>query len=444
MRTRWILAAGLAVLTLATLALLGAPLGVTTPQYVNSGPVVRTLSLGQNTDLSPVRPIAIDVRAGHVFVLTLGEGSNAALVSMLSALTGSLVRTGPVGDVFGGGNGALAADYRSGHVFVAVDGLRETPPTTNSHPPIVAELDARTGVIQNTTAIRTDPTAVVIDEQTQRVFITSGGYGEIHEGKSIVRDSGVSILDAPTGRLLRVTAVYGSAVAMAVDKGAHRVIVISKETVGPDSAGGQLSLLDARTGRLIHSAFLPGMTRRSLPMVAVDSVAHHAFITEDHALVVFDTMTGMRLRTIMTRGVPAMLAVDERTKRVFVADYTSSSNPEGLGRILVLDTISGQVKRSITVIGHPYGIAVDARRNRVLVTNTGYINRQGVVTRTGGVLVLDASNGAVLRTISVIGVPFAVAVDDQTGHAFVVSAPGMSASTNAGRGTSVSMLNLSA
>ena len=83
----------------------------------------------------------------------------------------------------------------------------------------------------------------------------------------------------------------------------------------------------------------------------------------------------------------------------------------------MLDAGSGRVVRTVAVSGAPHALAIDETSGRVFVAKSpgrGFIR--------GSVSMLDARSGTVLRTIvPTTGDVVAVAVDDHTGHVFVVN-----------------------
>src|SRR5207237_8591253 len=104
--------------------------------------------------------------------------------------------------------------------------------------------------------------------------------------------------------------------------------------------------------------------------------------------------------------------VDERTGRVFVPGY---------GRVSVLDVWKGTILRTSAVGGDPGPVAVDEQTGRAFVTGTDH---SGV----GHVRVLDAARGRLVRTGTVGRMPQEVTVDGSSEHAFVVNQGGDSIS----------------
>ncbi len=118
------------------------------------------------------------------------------------------------------------------------------------------------------------------------------------------------------------------------------------------------------------------------------------------------------VRAVAVGSYPSAMAVDTRTRRVFVVDGFSNSSDQ----VGVLDADSGALLRTVTVGAGPQSIAVDARRRRAFVVGEGvYTSSRGF---TGAALsVLDTRDGRLMRAVRWSGL--AVAVDAGTGHVFV-------------------------
>ncbi len=119
------------------------------------------------------------------------------------------------------------------------------------------------------------------------------------------------------------------------------------------------------------------------------------------------------LRTVPVGQHPALVAVDARDHRVFVADQGRLTGdrtlPIGPGSVAMVDERTGAVLHTVQVSQAPVALAVDAPTRRVFVLCTGHIDTvAGFVSRGGSLSVLDAMTGAVVRTLSVGPVPLHV------------------------------------
>ena len=294
-----------------------------------------------------------------------------------------VARTIPVGHM----PVALAVDTRTQHTFVRNgDGTMSVLDLTRGTP-------LRTVVVSKPDA---NAKGLAVDEQTGRVFVTSG--------------SAVSVLDATSGSLLRTVRLGAFPVDIAVDTTANRVFV--------PTGFGTVSLLDARSGallRTVHTGGAPDLP----PAVAVDERTRRVFVAATNFVKVLDASTGALLRTVagVAPGV-ASIAVDAATSRVFLANMTgpgrgSLSYVKGLS---ILDARDGTLLRSLGLrqgydnsdVG---SLVVDERAGRVFVVGDN-------------VNVLDARSGAVLVTRRLPrtgpgGVAWISDVDEQTRHLFV-------------------------
>jgi YVTN family beta-propeller protein len=273
-------------------------------------------------------------------------------------------------------------DPRTHHVFV-----------TNWGDNTVSMLDAASGRVLRVAAVGHTPSAVAVDERASRAFVLN------------VNPDSVSVLDTVRGVVLR-TVPFSHLSDVAVDERAGHVFVLD----GPDGMLGKAVMLDARSGRVVHTAALGKGSRP----VAIDSRTQRAFVpnAEDGTVSVLDTVTGRVVRTVRVGSLPYAAAVDERTSRVFVTNNLDRS-------VSVLDARSGAVLRTVAVGRDPQTLAVDTRRGYVFVVNED----------AGTVSVLDARTGGVRQTVVVgafrpralCGRVIDVLVDERGGHAFVLN-----------------------
>jgi len=284
----------------------------------------------------------------------------------------------------------------------------------------VTVLDTRTGRHVGTIHVNGNPSAMAVDERTGRVFVYSDGDGFPGYTKL------VSTLDGASGRRLRAVVVAHDprgpnmpsqgAGDIVVDEQSGRVFVSSPYA---DS----VSMLDGTSGRLLRT--VGGTQPRPL---AVDTHTRRVFVlngggggTSNGVVTILDSATGRVVgNTPVGRlALPVTPVVDTRTGRVFVAN-----DGGGTGSVSVLDAPSGALLRTVTVGPHPFVMAVDGRSSRVFVTSLGAMDAAGHLTGPGSVSVLDARNGALLRTLPVGVEPAVVAVDERAGRAFVVNVAG--------------------
>jgi DNA-binding beta-propeller fold protein YncE len=158
-----------------------------------------------------------------------------------------------------------------------------------------------------------------------------------------------------------------------------------------------------------------GMTRRRVAVLIVGVI-----------LLVVAATTGLALRTTSTSplvwtvaldGFPQSIVVDAQTHRAFI-----TTMPIGVGgaSMTVLDTDTGAILHRLAIGGNesPPPV-VDERAGRVVVAASVKVRSGPGVA--GIVRVLDARSGALVRAVTVGLFPQGVAVDEQTGRAFVTS-----------------------
>ena len=127
------------------------------------------------------------------------------------------------------------------------------------------------------------------------------------------------------------------------------------------------------------------------------------------------------VRTVAV-GTFTGVAVDAQTGRAFVDNDDASG-------VTIVASPGGRVLHTVATGADPDGVAVDVRRARVFVAThdqnmlgSGASVMSGPAARSGYVAVLDARSGGVLSTIPVGADPDAVAVDQQSGAVFVITA----------------------
>jgi DNA-binding beta-propeller fold protein YncE len=224
-----------------------------------TGAVARTIPLAG----AGFTPLAIDARTGHGFAVRAHgnmfgrpiAGENT--VSMLDTTSGALLRMVP--DLHG--PIAAAVDARTDQVFVAnQDGT-------------VVVLNGRSGAVVRTVTIspRVLANGVAVDERTGRVFVTSydqgtfKGHVSMLDGRTgavvvtrpagmmgavavapwirhvfVLTDQGVMMLDAASGRVLRMTAIGSSPTSLVADPRSGHIFVAL--------GNGRLAVINARTG----------------------------------------------------------------------------------------------------------------------------------------------------------------------------------------------------
>lgn len=270
-----------------------------------SGAMLRTVSPGPHPG-----SVAIDAQRGQVFVTTDGG------VSVLDAATGAVLKTIPV-------QGAIltAIDAQRARVFVA-GAIGEQG--------AVSTLDETTGRLLRTVPVVGIPVVMAVDAQRGHVFVGPASETGASAGQ-------LSMLDAASGRLLRsIDLLHAAGVAMAdldvhglaVDERTGHLFVAWTGTGQGEPAASGLSMLDAATG-----AVLKRIDVGEFPTaVLVDAQRGRAFVTHrdvvnssgdpigNGSLSVLDTTSGTVLDTVPVGWGPAALALDASTGQLLVAN----------------------------------------------------------------------------------------------------------------------------
>ncbi len=290
--------------------------------------------------------MAVSTRTGRIFVATSDD-----TVDTLDGRDGTVLRTVKAGIAAGGNvvpTAVMAVDDHGGRVFVLDNGLGAAINGT------VSVLDAASGRLVRRVVVGPEPTAVSVDEQTGRAFVTSS--------------NSISVIDTRRLTLLRtITIGAGSAPlvsgAPVVDAG--RVYVTTY--IGGES----VSILDAASGRLLRTVAL-----HSAPdLVLMDAVTGRLFTIGADGIGVLDERHGTLLRTIAENwDYRLQAAVDARSGEVAVvaAPPAGPNNADQMSGIALFDGRTGNPSRGEIPTGvGPVALSVDERTGRAVVLNQG-------------------------------------------------------------------------
>ena len=365
---------------LAPLAVLvGVVVGVVHEYWNSSGVSVHTVTVGMAPSY-----IAVDSRTSHVFV----TNSTSNSVSMLN--TEAVQATVPIG----GTPLPVAVAERANRAFVL-----------NSSGNSVSVLDATTGMVLSKIPLPY-PIDAAVDDTTGHVFVLHGGCGTAYHAV---------MLDAQSGHILHTALLAGVPVGIAIDTRVQRVFIAN-------SGNNTVNILDTVSGRLVHTVAVG-----AIPVsVALDTEVHHAFVTNrsDNTVSVIDARSGAVLRTVAVGQSPTSVAVDTRTARVFVVnagDSTVSVLDADTGTPLHTATVGQNRVQGVSTAANPVDIVVDTRHGWVYILNGSSLTHEPT---WGSVSVLNATSGAVRRTIPVGLFPQGEALDEARNRLFVVNEVG--------------------
>ena len=373
-----------------------------------------------------------------------GEPTGHASVSFLDAATGRLVRTvslGPssyVGDPVYGSNfspsshqsgiQSLAIDEAAGRVFVLQVG-KPTPGTQSSATPITGQiriLDALTGRILRTVPAGQNPLMLVADAHSGHLFVPDARPGiSIYDH----RRGSIRMFSTASGALVRAIPVDPDVYVSAVGVDARRGHVLFQGAPKPGEDG--VVVIDARTGRVVRVVALATSLNACSPSLVFDEGTNHFIEASGEARAsmraqVLDGNTGRVLRDEMLPSMadaggscPVALAADASTARAFV--YEAPAYTGGMSYVSVLDTRDGRIVSTVpTGFGESTSIslAIDHRAGSTFIVDT---NTPDVTTTVNKLTVLDTRSGRVLHTMTLGQGPPVVAVDERTELLFVVN-----------------------
>lgn len=295
--------------------------------------------------------------------------------------------------------GGIAVDARTGRVFIANAGIDGSERT-------VSVLDSRTGRLIQTVSVGQGPQSVAVNERTGRLFVANAGS---YDGSGFHNGS-IAVLDTRNDRMLRRMPIPGNPSLVTIDALTGRALVTAYNSPAPGAT--IVYELDGSSGRLVRA------TTRYRTLLASDRKTGRTFVAKGKDIVMRDDRNGGMARTIL-RGAdplsePGSAVVDERTGRLFVADYTR-------GRVSVIDTRSGALLSTAIVGSHPLRLSVDPQTARVFVVNQGSTSPADRPTGAGSVTMLDARTGAVLRTVILDIDAVAMALDERRGLVLVTT-----------------------
>ncbi len=336
---------------------------------------VRTVAVGANP-----YAIAVDERAGRVYVVSLGHligtqlpSSGHASLSTLDATTGRVLRVTPLGLVrYPGGDG-----YPGGAI----------------------------GQIAGPS-----PQAMAVDDQTGRVFVLSTSAVDV-SGKPTAPGR-VIVLVAMTSTRLGASPAGPFPYAVAVAERAGRIVVADSNTPGA------MSIVDATHGHLLRTV-PAGAGPQAL---AVDDRRGRVVVMTHSGATILDVATGAMRATVRLGQVPCALAFDRRTGQAFLGTGVSRGNPTTVYRLdVAAGKLAGQtvIPEQATYSDDACPLAADAAAGRVLVFHPPYYMGGPAFTT-----LLDARSGRRLRTDALNPGEYryaaaALAVDERTGRFFV-------------------------
>lgn len=239
------------------------------------------------------------------------------------------------------------------------------------------------GAVLGTIPLDTNPTALAVDERTGHIFV-AGHYGSLY------------MLDARSGRILHSEPGYAD--DFAVDEAANRVYVAY-------GGSNEMMTLDGTSG--VEVPFIATVSDHQPTLLMLDTAQGQLYAVDylHSAVTVYSSRSGRLVRQLTVGSHPAALALDRRSGHIFItADNTIS----------MIDARSGAVVRTIPTSQYAGAVVVSASTGRAFATAFG---ENGSVD---SLYVIDTASGRLLNKIALNGCPGALAVDERTGRVFVV------------------------
>lgn len=268
-------------------------------------------------------------------------------------------------------------------VAVTLDDATSRAFVVNGADYTVAIFDTASGKLLRSVPVGHGALGAAVDEPANRIFVPNAG------------DNSVSVLDAASGQPLRTTPLGFSPQLIAVDPRSGRVFLTS-------SGGDVLAILDGSTAMPLHTISL----RRAPIAMAVDGATGCLFLANsDNTVEAVDGRTGHAVFDVAIGGYPAAIAVDERTGRLFAGDALNSL-------VVLLDARTGAVLGRIRLASNPLAMVVMSSMSRVFVAGVPAIPGGAGTAR---VTVLDARSGRLLADLPLGQSPLSMIGDEHHG-----------------------------
>ncbi|HLJ68508.1 MAG TPA: hypothetical protein VKX16_14230 [Chloroflexota bacterium] len=313
---------------------------------------------------------------------------------------------------------ALLVDQPTGHVFVLDGGGEQSPdPASRVCTASLTMLDGRTGRVLSTVLLGKGSPSFGLSPMA----VPDAGWLTQEDGHIVVayqpslpsQDTagGVSIVDAATGKLLRSVQVGYQLYGVAADTATHRVFATLLADPGTHSQAATVASLAVVDGS-------GGIQTQTIPQVGtpvVNSGAGRLFVLADTASLAFDTRSGAMIRTVSyTGGSLSGVGLVGRSGRLFVAYGVS---PHCCGPSLqLLNARNGKRISQLGTAGQYGPLVVDEPVGRVLVAQYGLSTPIRGVTE-----VRDATTGRIVKRL-----PFLIGpstINARNGRVYAITGP---------------------
>jgi DNA-binding beta-propeller fold protein YncE len=243
-------------------------------------------------------------------------------------------------------------------------------------PTLLCVLDTRTLRVLHTTKLGIGPTSLALDMRTDRLVAANQG------------DDTAMIVAANNGAIFHTVKVAAWPSPVVVDTQLGLAYMVGTTT---DHQAHELSVLDIRTGMLIHTIHGIGRSSGSLTAAVVDEATHTVFLANDGSgdgptptpsLEALDGRTGHPLRSMSIW--PRALVVDSQAARLFVTEEDVT--------VWIVNAATGVIVQKVSLPDYQRTSSV---QEIVLDRLTQHIFVAGYWP---GITMLDAKTGKILRS----------------------------------------------
>lgn len=333
-------------------------------------PLVRTVVIGAASGggLTPLS-VVVEAQTRHIFVANAADN----MATMLDADSGAILRHVALGAAVGSATTplALAVDPQRGRIFVGGQG-------------IVWLLDATSGALRRTIpSVTVDAQGLAVDERSGHLMVAGAGTLTVFDVRRAAPLYSLSI--GPVSSRLYAAAF-----------GALGVVASQRDRT--------VSLVDLSTGQVRRRVLLDANPAHSLTSLVIDPDTARAYVGVVGGAICVIALRqdhpAWTWRLGGAAGIPIVAAVVQRVQRIVVLGATAD-------RISFLDERNGRTVSTSLAGTWPYVVAIDQARARTFVADMN------------GVAIYDTRRGWPRRRLPLSGLPYAITVDERTGHVFV-------------------------
>ncbi len=183
--------------------------------------IVRTISVGPGP-----KAIAVNPRTNRIYVTGQSGTDSGQALAVIDGVSNTLLATIPIGPF---------ARYYDNPLGLAVNAQTNAVFATNPLEGTLYIVDGARNAIASATAIGNEPTAVAVDETTNRVFVTEARSGA----------HAVAVVDAATGAIEKAISLDADAQGIAAD-GTRGVVYVA-------TGDGMLVVVDPRSRKIVEN-----------------------------------------------------------------------------------------------------------------------------------------------------------------------------------------------